>query len=61
MIKIDCKGYADRLLDTVKTHVLNSGLQKDLVIFSAGSNPASEAYMKGKMNDCGMRHWMQRH
>lgn len=53
MIKIDCKGYADRLLDTVTEQVLNSDLQKDLVIFSAGSNPASEAYMKGKMNDCG--------
>lgn len=53
MIKVDCKGYADLLLASVKEQVLNSESQKDLVIFSAGSNPASESYMKGKMNDCG--------
>lgn len=54
MIKVDCKGYADRLLESVKEQVLNSDFQKDLVIFSAGSNPASAAYMKGKMKDCDL-------
>lgn len=49
MIKIDCKKYADEIIEQVK-RIPNK--QKKLVIFTAGDDPASAAYMKGKMKDC---------
>lgn len=49
MKKIDCKKYADEILDQVKQI---PDKKKRLVIFTAGKDPASEAYMKGKMKDC---------
>lgn len=49
MIKVDCKKYADEILEQVK-QIPNK--QKGLVIFTAGDDPASAAYMKGKMKDC---------
>ena len=52
MIKIDCKGYADQILGQVKRQVSNVVKRKSLMIITAGDDPASEAYMKGKMNDC---------
>lgn len=45
---IDCKWYAQELLDEVKA-VPN---KKKLVIFTAGDNPASASYVKGKIKDC---------
>lgn len=45
---IDCKRYAQEILDEVKA-VPN---KKKLVIFTAGDNPASAAYVKGKIKDC---------
>ena len=45
---IDCKKYAQEILDEVKA-IPN---KKKLVIFTAGDDPASAAYMKGKMKDC---------
>lgn len=48
MIKIDCKQYADEILEQVK-QIPN---KKSLVIFTAGDDPASKAYMKGKVKDC---------
>lgn len=48
MIKIDCKKYADEIIEQVK-QIPN---KKKLVIFTAGDNPASASYMKGKMKDC---------
>lgn len=45
---IDCKKYAQELLDEVKA-VPN---KKKLVIFTAGDNPASASYVKGKIKDC---------
>ena len=47
MIKVNCKAYADRILDLVKAipH------KKQLLIFTAGDEPASASYMKGKMKD----------
>ena len=53
MIKVNCKAYADRILDLVKM-VPN---KKQLLIFTAGDDPASASYMKGKMRDaerCGV-------
>lgn len=49
MKKIDCKKYADEILDQV---MVIPDKKKKLVIFTAGKDPASEAYMKGKMKDC---------
>lgn len=49
MIKIDCKKYAEGIIEQVK-QIPNK--QKKLVIFTAGDDPASAAYMKGKMKDC---------
>lgn len=53
MIKVNCKAYADQILDLIRAipH------KKELMIFTAGDDPASAAYMKGKMKDaerCGV-------
>lgn len=45
---IDCKKYAQELLDEVKA-VPN---KKKLIIFTAGNDPASASYVKGKIRDC---------
>lgn len=45
---IDCKAYAQEILDTVK----DIPDKKELWIMSMGDNPASESYMRGKMQDC---------
>lgn len=49
MIKIDCKKYADEIIEQV-ARIPNK--QKELAIFTAGDDPASAAYMRGKMKDC---------
>ena len=49
MIKIDCQKYADEIIEQVR-QIPNK--KKSLVIFTAGDNPASASYMKGKMKDC---------
>lgn len=48
MKKVDCKGYAQQILDEVKA----SKPRKRLWIISMGDNPASKAYIKGKLKDC---------
>lgn len=45
---IDCKQYAQEILDTVKA-VEN---KKELMIISMGDDPASQSYIKGKISDC---------
>lgn len=53
MKKIDCKKYAQEILD----HVKSIPNKKALLILTAGDDPASEAYMKGKVKDgdaCGV-------
>ena len=45
---INCKGYAQEILDAVKA-VPN---KKRLVIMTAGDDPASASYVKGKIKDC---------
>lgn len=52
MIKIDCQEYANQIISQVKRQVSNVVKRKELVILTAGDDPASESYMKGKMNDC---------
>ena len=49
MIKIDCQKYADEIINQVK-QLPNK--KKRLLILTAGDNPASASYMKGKQKDC---------
>lgn len=48
MVYVDCKKYAQDILDAVKA-VPN---KRKLVILTAGDNPASASYVKGKIKDC---------
>lgn len=48
MYYIDCKKYAQEILDKVRL----SSPTKKLIILTAGDNPASESYVKGKIKDC---------
>lgn len=52
MIKIDCKKYADDIITAVRLRNIGIENPKKLVIFTAGDDPASAAYMNGKMKDC---------
>lgn len=45
---IDCKSYAQEILDKVKA-VPN---KKELWILTMGNDPASQSYVKGKIKDC---------
>lgn len=45
---IDCKKYAQEILDEVKA-VPNKGT---LVIITVGDDSASKVYVKGKIKDC---------
>ena len=45
---IDCQKYAQEILDEVKA-IPN---KKKLIIFTAGDNPASASYVRGKIKDC---------
>ena len=45
---IDCKKYAQEILDAVKA-IPN---KKKLVILTVGDNAASQSYVKGKIKDC---------
>jgi methylenetetrahydrofolate dehydrogenase (NADP+)/methenyltetrahydrofolate cyclohydrolase len=45
---IDCKKYAQEILDEVKA-IPN---KKKLVILTVGDDPASQSYVKGKIKDC---------
>ena len=47
-MKIDCKKYAQEILDEAKI-VPN---KKTLAILSVGDDPASQSYIKGKIKDC---------
>lgn len=48
MTYIDCKKYAQEILDAVKA----IPDKKKLVILSVGDDPASKSYVKGKIKDC---------
>ena len=45
---IDCKKYANEILEQVK----NTNDKKKLVILTVGEDPASQSYVKGKIKDC---------
>lgn len=45
---IDCKKYSQEILDSVKAQ----GNGKSLVIMTAGNDPASASYVRGKLKDC---------
>ncbi len=46
---IDCKQYAQEILDDVRKTTNKDGT---FVIISVGNNPASQSYIKGKIKDC---------
>lgn len=48
MIKIDCKKYADEILDRVR----KTQDKKTLMILTVGHDTASESYVRGKIKDC---------
>lgn len=49
MTYIDCKKYADEIIEEV-AKIPNK--RKGLLVLTAGDDPASAAYMRGKENDC---------
>lgn len=49
MVKVDCKKYADEILESVK---IIPNKSRGLLVLYAGDNPASAAYMRGKEKDC---------
>lgn len=58
MIKIDCKKYAEEILDKVKKKASNEYFPVgELLIITTGHDPASEVYVRGKLKDaekCGI-------
>lgn len=49
-MKIDCKTIAERMKEEIKKKCAGKGLRFGIV--QVGDNPASNAYIKGKMKDC---------
>lgn len=49
---IDCKKYADEILNGIKARVEAGESRGHLVVISVGDDPASESYVKGKKKDC---------
>jgi len=45
---VNCKAYAAEILEEVSKAETN----KKMIIFSVGDNPASQAYIRGKLKDC---------
>lgn len=50
---IDCKSIAQDVKDKIKTKIAsNEWYPPALIIYQVGENPASDAYVRGKMRDC---------
>ena len=49
-MKIDCKTIAEKMKEEIKKKCAEKGLRFGIV--QVGDNPASNAYIKGKMKDC---------
>lgn len=50
---IDCKPIAQNIKDKIKAKIAqHGGLPPALFIYQIGDNPASNAYIRGKMHDC---------
>lgn len=49
-MKIDCKTIAERMKEEIKKKCAGKGLRFGIV--QVGDNPASNAYIRGKMKDC---------
>lgn len=47
---INCKSYAQEILDKIKD--ISKDKKKQLMILTVGNNPASASYVKGKIKDC---------
>lgn len=49
---ISCKEYAQAVKNSVKNTIIREHLLPTLAIVSVGDDPASAAYVKGKLKDC---------
>lgn len=49
---IDCKKYADEILDEIKRGVEAGKIKGSLAVISVGDDEASKIYIKGKKKDC---------
>jgi methylenetetrahydrofolate dehydrogenase (NADP+)/methenyltetrahydrofolate cyclohydrolase len=61
MIHLDCKKYATDILESVRSTPYEGVVNPHLMIISTNDNPASQAYIKGKVKDCesvGITPWV---
>lgn len=49
---IDCKKYADEILESIKIGVESGEIKGSLAVISVGDEDASNIYIKGKKKDC---------
>lgn len=49
---IDCKEIAERHKQKLKEYIQENSFNKALAVIQVGNNPASNAYVKGKIKDC---------
>ena len=49
---IDCKSIAQDIKDKIKNIIAEAGDAPALYIYQVGNNPASNAYIRGKLRDC---------
>ena len=49
---IDCKSIAQDIKNKIKNVITEDGYAPVLYIYQVGDNPASNAYIKGKLRDC---------
>lgn len=50
---IDCKSIAQNIKDKIKNIIAEANDAPVLYIYQVGDNPASNAYIRGKLRDCG--------
>ena len=49
---IDCKSIAQDIKDKIKNIIAEADYAPILLIYQVGDNPASNAYVRGKLRDC---------
>ncbi len=49
---IDCKSIAQDIKNKIKNIIAKADYAPVLLIYQVGDNPASNAYIRGKLRDC---------
>ena len=49
---IDCKSIAQDIKNKIKNIIAKADYAPVLLIYQIGDNPASNAYIRGKLRDC---------